>query len=893
MNTIKIEGSEIATAVLAEFNYSSEEIEIRFYNGESEVMLHDLSAVIETDEIHVASFNSMFDQTEDYWLSEKTFDKSLEVISEDALNAYDEHVVEQKGIETSSELAITEVVEHLIERENFDKNTYLTQHCLNKVCNYFIKKQIQIVSDFSLENGVEKYHLSKAQLETYLNDIPQTMIEEVKADIKTVAMNGITESSYEIIEFIEHDISNTTSLKQVEWHLSLETIDLIVDYILTRITWHDEVKKKMDELRVTFDDISIPEVINKVFDFFGSNENYGIAVLMNFKKERKYLERICEVYCDTLDEPRSYNIVDCEVCSNCNTVLLPDDELYGEEILCDACSSICNTCSNYFSNAKMIDSVDDTKICKTCFNSVIEEAEEVAKSNTVQYGFYAKRNENSALEFIKCDSAQSVEDTISNMESNNEIGSFQILDYVKLDDEREKLLKKLTLDAYIHICNRIETEITDKSWSKDEEILYKRVRGFEEIIAMNTFKLNEILKPFKKCVSIYQTSDLYETDDEDDSYYEAPMYEAYIESLDGEEVDDTTTGRYCDIDSVIDEITVEVVLYVQNQNSDPEEAENLKMENKYMLMFLNSLGKSIDKKDRTLAEYNKYFAEWIDSLGYSEDDISSICSGSITEVLNKSVNDKNNKFYEIDASRTVHELDNKMAYYNYQGNHFRLFRSFDDAMRFIKSTKHEDSELNKLIVEEFDSEDELDSYLENIESNSVDVKLETQWENSETAYAKAKINAISGEIYCIMDVDMVSHLKDIEVVSRCVVYEKNKSTMVYDINSSVDETHLVVEFKGLKTIQIHEGFTHLKYYLLSIKEVVDSLDFYTHIPTEVQSIVDIDNYANTCLLNLYDVDNGVFEKGGVQFNNGSFGTVSYKEINEVEYTVLKNTIGDM
>jgi len=45
-----------------------------------------------------------------------------------------------------------------------------------------------------------------------------------------------------------------------------------------------------------------------------------------------------------------------------------------------------------------------------------------------------------------------------------------------------------------------------------------------------------------------------------DKYIGLPMYEAYIQDSNNDIIDDTTTGRYCDIDSVIDEIEGTVFL---------------------------------------------------------------------------------------------------------------------------------------------------------------------------------------------------------------------------------------------------------------------------------------------------------------------------------------------
>lgn len=71
--------------------------------------------------------------------------------------------------------------------------------------------------------------------------------------------------------------------------------------------------------------------------------------------------------------------------------------------------------------------------------------------------------------------------------------------------------------------------------------------------------LNEKLKDSKYKVSFYQTDDYFdELNDlelfDDLDYYNKAMFEACILDENGETIDDMTTGRYCDIQSVYDEL---------------------------------------------------------------------------------------------------------------------------------------------------------------------------------------------------------------------------------------------------------------------------------------------------------------------------------------------------
>lgn len=71
-------------------------------------------------------------------------------------------------------------------------------------------------------------------------------------------------------------------------------------------------------------------------------------------------------------------------------------------------------------------------------------------------------------------------------------------------------------------------------------------------------KFNKMLEGTGKSVSILETSECY-GDDEEDIFgehpsYGLPMFEAYIQDSDEMDIEDTTTGRYCCLKSVCDEL---------------------------------------------------------------------------------------------------------------------------------------------------------------------------------------------------------------------------------------------------------------------------------------------------------------------------------------------------
>jgi hypothetical protein len=63
---------------------------------------------------------------------------------------------------------------------------------------------------------------------------------------------------------------------------------------------------------------------------------------------------------------------------------------------------------------------------------------------------------------------------------------------------------------------------------------------------------------------------------------------------------------------------------------------------------------------------------------------------------------------EYSANKTLHECECGLAYYNYQGNHFRVFKTFDDGKEYIETSDDE-----SLVIAEFEDEDDLDEFLLN------------------------------------------------------------------------------------------------------------------------------------------------------------------------------------
>jgi len=107
-------------------------------------------------------------------------------------------------------------------------------------------------------------------------------------------------------------------------------------------------------------------------------------------------------------------------------------------------------------------------------------------------------------------------------------------------------------------------------------------------------KINKTLEGTGLQVSIYETMDLYGVDgsdeeNENDPYYGKPMYEAIMINAEGNTIDDTVTGRYCDVGTVANEIMCEAELFLSMKMGVIKDKENDSL--KYMATGI------VDKND--------------------------------------------------------------------------------------------------------------------------------------------------------------------------------------------------------------------------------------------------------------------------------------------------------
>ena len=139
-------------------------------------------------------------------------------------------------------------------------------------------------------------------------------------------------------------------------------------------------------------------------------------------------------------------------------------------------------------------------------------------------------------------------------------------------------------------------------------------------------RFNEILVPSNHKVSIYQTEDYYgegsDEIDESDKHFDKPMFEARIENNNGDEVEDTTTGRWCSLQSVVDDLEGFVTEFMDNfqvttyfDDTEYEYDENItseELDNESQLGMLESYGSDYDQVEAIVACAYKHLWSVVD-----------------------------------------------------------------------------------------------------------------------------------------------------------------------------------------------------------------------------------------------------------------------------------------
>jgi len=113
--------------------------------------------------------------------------------------------------------------------------------------------------------------------------------------------------------------------------------------------------------------LSITElVIEAVGEVF--NDNVRGDSPIDIEEVKKYITLIADAIAENNDLS-AINIMECEVCIECGTVLLPDDECYEKhdgQALCAKCSVLCGDCDEYHTEEEGVRDTNNEFYCSSC-----------------------------------------------------------------------------------------------------------------------------------------------------------------------------------------------------------------------------------------------------------------------------------------------------------------------------------------------------------------------------------------------------------------------------------------------------------------------------------------------------------------------------------------------
>ena len=241
------------------------------------------------------------------------------------VNVFDQDMVEYKTVYREDEIGC------LIQWISEVKNDYQKSLVMSDL------KQLMSISDeYVFSSGSTNDYVSKSEDPENFNKI----------------CNEILGKNKELSE-AEHTKAESKKPKFLKKSAQEKLIKSVLDYHVI-VDEHNELSTQ-ELVETSLKALMEDEVVGHKID-----EDYVSSYI------KRILSRSENVYGE--DSVRNINILECEICSECGTVLLPNDECYEKhngEAICSSCGFLCESCGKYYTKEEGVN-ISGVFTCNNC-----------------------------------------------------------------------------------------------------------------------------------------------------------------------------------------------------------------------------------------------------------------------------------------------------------------------------------------------------------------------------------------------------------------------------------------------------------------------------------------------------------------------------------------------
>ena len=174
-------------------------------------------------------------------------------------------------------------------------------------------------------------------------------------------------------ENIAHSPSNDiTDDKRKIYNQIQNIICPIEEETVDTFSQKDLIKDALDH-QITMDvhsELSVHELVDEAVNALLEDDVYRSR--FNESYVRSYGTKILNAIVEDNDLS-AVNVRECDICVECGTVMLPDDECYEKhdgEALCAKCSTLCQSCDKYYVESEGIRDIDNSFSCFKCLKAI-------------------------------------------------------------------------------------------------------------------------------------------------------------------------------------------------------------------------------------------------------------------------------------------------------------------------------------------------------------------------------------------------------------------------------------------------------------------------------------------------------------------------------------------